>query len=740
MLGEMNERPSAPLRARLRPDLAVVSVETARGRRWHVKDPISLQFFQFDVREFALLQMLDGRATLDEIVQRYQREFAPQHLTPRQLLFFVDEARRNGLLLLERPPTQGRSPADERNRWRRSTTWLKYANVLSLRLPGINPDRLLDAAYPFLRWMFSPLIVASGGLLVVAAVLLVTLRFDEFVDRLPERNAFLTPESLVWLAAALAATKVLHELAHAFACKHFGGECHELGIMLLVFVPCLYCNVSDSWLLARRRERMWITAAGMATELVLAALATFVWWFAVDGPVRMAALSVMVVGSISTLLLNGNPLMRYDGYYLFSDLVQVPNLGAESSRVLADWWRRYGLGLTDGLPPRGDLPRGLLATYGIASYLYRLFIFVAILLAVHALGREYRLQVFAWMITIVSLAGLAVPPLVTVVRPLLRRSERRRIDPAHAAAALVVVGTVMAGILFVPVPHSLRAPFVVEADGAERVFVTVPGRLLEALPPGTAVQPGDLVGRLENLELSHQRGTLVARRDLLQEQLSAYRAVRGQDDETSARIPATKQALADLDQQLATLDEQLARLDLRATRAGVVLSPPNVPLEATEREELPVWNGSPLDPINLGCYLEPGTPLCLVGDSTALSATVIVPQADLRFVRPEQPVQLLLSGLSDRAFAGAVQEVSPLPVETLPRELAATGVVPVDSEAQEAGRPREPVYRVRVRLPQDALPVSPTRWATGDARIRLAAEPLSYRLWRGLQRTFHFEL
>lgn len=736
----MTEKPSAPLRVRLRPDLVAVPVETGRGARWHVKDPISLQFFQFDAREFALLNMLDGRATLDELVARYQREFAPQHLTPRQLLFFVDEARRNGLLLLDRPPAEVDRSPEETTGPGRYTRWLKFANVLSIRLPGLNPDRLLDAVYPFVRWAFTPAATVLGGLLMLAAALLVTLRFDEFLDRLPETHTFFTPQTILWLAGALAVTKVLHELAHALACKHFGGECHELGVMLLVFVPCLYCNVSDSWLLARRRERMLITAAGIWMELLLAAVATFVWWFAVDGPVRMGALSVMLVGSVSTLLLNGNPLMRYDGYYLFSDLVQVPNLGAESSRVLAELWRRYALGLTDGLPPRADQPSALLALYGFASFGYRLVIFSAILLAVHALGREYRLQFVAWMITFVSLAGLVLPPLVTAARPLMRRTERRRIHPAHATATLVVLGTLLGGLLLVPVPYSLRAPFVMEPDGAERVFVTVPGRLIESRRTGDAVRPGEVVGRLENLGLLHQRESLTARRELLQKQLNAYLAARGDQDETSARIPAARQALADVDQQLATLAVQLDRLELKTARGGLVLAPPNVPYESTEREELPLWSGSPLDPVNLGCYLEPGTPLCLVGNPADLTATVIVPQEDLRLIRAEQRVELLLNGLGDRTLEGQVAEISPSPVDVLPRELAALAAVPVDPAAKDGPRPLEPVYRVRVRLdPRSATP-PPLRWSTGDARIRLAAEPLAYRLWRGVQRTFHFEL
>lgn len=735
-----SQKPSAPLRVRLRPDLVAVPVETNRGRQWHVKDPVSLRFFQFDQREFGLLQMLDGASTVDAIIARFRAEFAPLHLSARQLLFFVDEARRSGLLLLDRPHAPHAEEEARKAKGPPLMRWLGRLNVLAIRLPGFDPDSFLDAAYPFVRVWFTRTAVVLATLFLLAAILLVTLRFDQFVERLPERAEVFTPQTLLWLAAALAVTKVLHELAHAFACKHFGGECHEIGVLLLMFVPCLYCNVSDSWLLARRRERMLITAAGMWMELQLAAAATFVWWFAVDGPVRMAALSVMFVCSVSTLLLNGNPLMRYDGYYLLSDLAYVPNLSSESSRVLRGLWRRWAFGLVDPQPPRADEPHTFLAIYGVASFLYRMVLLTTILLVVHALGREFRMQVLAWIITLLTLTNLVLPLLITAANPLARRAERRRIDPLHAFATLVLLGGIAAALAFIPVRHSLRAPFVLEADGAERIVVTVPGRLVEALPAGATVSPGDLVGRLENLELSRERETLAARRDLLQRQLDILTATRNGDAEAASRIPATREAIADLDQQLTTLTANLSRLELRTTRSGSVLSPPNVPRKPTEREQLPVWSGSPLDPANRGCYLEAGTPYCLVGDDSHLAATVIVPQEDVPFVQLQQRVELLLTGLGDRTVTGTVAEVSPVPVDALPREIAAAHLVPVDTRGSTPDRPLEPVYRVKVTLDtgRDATPL--VRWTTGDARIRLSSEPLGRRLWRAVQRTFHFEL
>jgi putative peptide zinc metalloprotease protein len=735
----MNQKPSAPLRVRLRPDLIAAAVESPRGELWHLKDPLALRFYQFDGREYGLLRMLDGTSTIDDVLTRYHREFAPHYLSARQLLFFIDDARRNGLLLIDRPPGRAteREGESRGGRWSR---WMARLNVLSIKLPGIDPDRWLDALYPLVRWFFSPAAVALGAALVLAALALVLLRFEEFVARLPDREQLLTPQSLLWLGLAIGGVKVLHELAHAFACKHFGGECHELGLMLLVFVPCLYCNVSDSWLLAQRRERMWITAAGMCLELVLAVLATFVWWFAIDGPVRTAALSIMVVGSLNTLLLNGNPLMRYDGYYLFSDLVRVPNLAAEASQVLRENWRRWGLGIVDAMSPRADQPRRLLALYGVASFVYRLTVSFAILLALHALGREYKLQVLAWMLTLLTLVGLVMPVATQVLRPFLNRTEWRRLSAGHVTATAIVLGLACGGLFLIPLPHSVRAPFIVEPEGAERIFVKVPGTLLEAQPAGARLKAGDLVARLGNPDLELQFEALTARQAILARQLESYLTVRGDNEDRAALVPATRKALADVEQQIETLQRQLTRLELRTTQAGEVLAPPNVVAEPAGRETVRAWHGTPLDAENLGAFLEAQTLVCLVGEPNHISATILVDQQDVPFVRPEQPVELLLTGRGDEALSGVVAEVSAVPMEELPREIAALKLVPIDPTAKDAPRPLAPVYRVRVRLDKRSTDVSPVRGTTGDARIRLAPEPLGYRLWRGIQETFRFEL
>src|SRR5207244_3763192 len=169
----------------------------------------------------------------------------------------------------------------------------------------------------------------------LAAVLLVATHFEAFREKLPDYHEFFSFKTIVYLWAALGCVKIIHEFGHGLSCKAFGGEVHEIGALLLCFSPCMYCNVSDAWTLPSKWKRIIISGAGIYVELIIAAIATFVWWNTPSHPfVNNMSLSLMVVCSVSTIVFNANPLMRYDGYYVLADLLEIPNLRDRCNRYL----------------------------------------------------------------------------------------------------------------------------------------------------------------------------------------------------------------------------------------------------------------------------------------------------------------------------------------------------------------------------------------------------------------------
>ena len=306
---------SRPLLLRMRPDLSARRHRYHGRTFWVIKEPVGLNYFRFHEEEYAILGMLDGMTSLEEIKEEFERQFAPQKITYHDLLQFVGMLHRSGLVISE-APGQGKQLVKRRNEKKRRELMGKFTNVFALRFRGVDPERFLNWLYKYTWWFFTWPALICCLMMGAAALSLVIVQFDEFQSRLPTFHEFFGPRNWFWLAIVMGIVKVLHEFGHGLSCKHFGGECHELGAMMLVFTPALYCNVSDSWMLPNKYHRMAIGAAGMYVECVLASIATFLWWFSTPGLLNHICLSVMFICSVSTLMFNGNPLLRFDGYYI----------------------------------------------------------------------------------------------------------------------------------------------------------------------------------------------------------------------------------------------------------------------------------------------------------------------------------------------------------------------------------------------------------------------------------------
>jgi putative peptide zinc metalloprotease protein len=582
--------------------------------------------------------------------------------------------------------------------------------------------------------MFSTWFATLCVLLIASAVGLVVLHFDTLRARLPDFYSFFSAGNLIWLAVAVALAKVLHELGHALACRHFGGECHELGLMLLVFTPCLYCNVSDVWMMADHWRRIAVGAAGMAVELVLAAVATLLWWWTAPGLFNGLCLNLMFVCSVSTLVFNGNPLLRYDGYYILSDLLETPNLGERANRVVLRWLAEFAWGVN--LPPERLLPdrgRAKLATYAIAAAVYRVFVVAAVLWFLYHVLQPYHLEALAELLAVASIGGMIVVPSVRTVKWVRDQQRNQRM---HWGRFFVRMGWVAAAIvvlLIVPLPNRLKAPAVIEPAGAQRIYVTVPGTVVEAARAGQEVKAGDVVARLENADVVMELTQLQARRDREQLHLNNLRRQQGADSKAAAQIPTAEKALAEADAQLAQRRRDQERLTLTAPRDGAVL-PPHQQQSNAAAGELPAWTGTPLDPRNEGAYLETGTLVCLVGDPKRLEATLVVDQADVELVRAGQQVRIQLDELPDETLSGTVEEVSELNLKTAPRDLAARGELAVRPDAKGAAQPLGTVYEARVSITAAGIPIR--SGATGMGKIYAEPQSLGRRLLRYFEQTF----
>jgi len=740
MTGESKSSGSAltrPLALRRRPDLQYRAQEIDGRRQWAVKDPISLEYFHLRDEEYAILQMLDAKTSLLEIQSRFAQMFAPLQLSLERLQSFLANLYRQGLLLAD-AGGQGEQLLKRFAKERRADIINRATGILSIRFRGVDPQRLLDWLYPKCRWMFSAGAMLAVLLLVVGAMTLVAVQFDVVMRKMPAFGDYFTAGNIASLAAVLVVVKIVHELGHALTCKHFGGECHELGIMLLVFTPCLYCNVSDAWMLPNKWHRIAISSAGICVEFVLAAICTFLWWFSQPGLPNTLFLNVMVVCSVSTLLFNGNPLLRYDGYYILSDLIQVPNLSAEGSGWLRRTFSRYCLGLRSFEPDRlTNTKRRVVALYAVTSTVYRWVIVLAILWFLRGWLEPYGLAAAVDLITVAAVTGMVLTPLKGVVELVRNPVRRRQVDRRRAGLTFAITVVLLVGLCFIPVPFRVTAAAVLEPIDAQQIYVSVPGTLVEVAQPGTKVKAGDVIGRLINHTLRRELAELTGEKNQLAQRLQNLQSQRANDEAAAAQIPTTRQRLADVTERLRRRTRDAEYLTLTAMRAGTVLPPPAIAAPDTLRGELSSWSGTPLDRRNLGSPMATGTSLCLVGNPDALEAVLIVDQADIDFVQIGQRVRLQLEMFPGEVFEGTIVELAEINVDAVSPILVAAG--DVASRIDDRGRQRllNTSYQARVKL-EDQSRTLMLR-ARGRAKIHVGAQTLGGRLYRFLRQTFHFD-
>ncbi|NLE38535.1 MAG: hemolysin D, partial [Pirellulaceae bacterium] len=228
------------LSVRKRPDLSARKQVYLGRTYWVVKEPIGLNYFRFQEEEYAILQHIDGRTSLDELKEWFEAEFPPQKITLEELQQFVGMLHRSGLVIAD-VPGQGTQLHQRKSERRRREMLGAASNILCIRFKGFDPERLLNWLYPKVRWLFAPAVFVLSLLFVASAMTLVLVEFNTFRAALPSFYTFFSWHNAIWLSVTLGLTKVVHEFGHGLTCKHFGGECHEMGVMVLVLTPCLYC-------------------------------------------------------------------------------------------------------------------------------------------------------------------------------------------------------------------------------------------------------------------------------------------------------------------------------------------------------------------------------------------------------------------------------------------------------------------------------------------------------------------
>jgi putative peptide zinc metalloprotease protein len=670
---------------------------------WTLHDPSTNRFYRLGWREFEMLSRWDSGdvATLTERVKaettlQVEEEDVDELV---RFLFAFD------LLRATSPEaTAGMIRKAERQRG----TWGKWLlhNYLFIRIPLVRPDRFLTLTYPYVRWLFNPLV----GALIVAIGLVGLVRasrqWDVFLHTFVD---MLSVEGAISFGITLACLKVLHELGHAYTAKRFGCRVPTMGLALLVMVPVLYTDVNESWKLASRRQRLAIGLAGVTTELACAALATFAWGTLQNGPARSIAFLVATSTWLTTVLLNASPFMRYDGYYVLSDWLEVPNLHTRAF-ALAQWWLRETL-LKLGDPIPEEMPphrRRFLVAFAFLTWIYRFSLFLGIAVIVY----HFAVKILGIAMMVVEVGYFVAMP---VVREALTWWRRRADIHFNVRTALTsVAAAAILLLLLVPWRAAVEAPALLKSQQHIDIFAPEFGARLVSMAAkeGDDVAKGALLVQLASPDLDYKLGRARTEIEIAEWQVRA----RGANAELLARSQVSEREYETAIAEYRALKDQQSRLAVTAPQAGQVV-------DVAEA----------LEP---GSWLAAKSRLMSVVDPAAMTVEAYVDEADLDRIAVGDTATFIAEADTRIEFPLRLTEIARASTRVLGEPaLASTLGGPIAVRPQKQAEkqtdlvPDRTIYRLRLAV-ADGHPVPVTRVLRGEVILRGEAISLVRRAWR----------
>ena len=452
----------------------------------------------------------------------------------------------------------------------------------------------------------------------------------------------------------------------------------------------------------------------------------------------------MFVCSVSTVIFNGNPLLRYDGYYILSDIMEIPNLRQKSTEILNRKLSQWCLGHRAASTIRSCRERNQIffALYTVAAAVYRWFITFSILWFLYQVFKPYRLEVMGQIIAGMALYSLLFQPVYKMAKFFYIPGRIDKVKKPRMFATLGVIAAVAAFIGLVPFPFDVMCTLEVEPYEPEPVYVVVPGTLGKVhVKPGDVVDAGQPLAELKNLDLDTTIADLSGQRDVFAAQLKNLWQLSYSDPTVNCADPAG-QGIAGVCREPvgAASCSTSSKLTLVSNKPGVVMRPPEQPKRPDSDGQLPTWSGTPLKPENTGCTLTESTLFCQVGDPQVMKATLVVDQADIEFVRAGQNVRIQLDELPGERLRGQIESMAFDPLKVSPKQLSNKAGGELATKTDESGveRPMSTSYQANVRLDDVEGILRPG--LRGRAKIEAGYRTIAQRAWRYLTQTFHFRL
>jgi putative peptide zinc metalloprotease protein len=644
-----------------------------RGETWYVlQDLSSERFHRFSPAAYFIIGLMDGNTPVQTIWDRALAQLGDDAVTQDEVIQLLGQLHAADVMQCDVPPDTAEL-FRRREKQEQAKTMKRVLSVFAWQIPLFDPDGLLDRLQPLVRPFVGWFGLLLWGAVVGAGALAAGAHWRELSEDVLDR--ILVPENLLVMWLVFPVLKLAHEFGHAFAVKAREGEVHEMGVMILVLTPVPYVDASSAWAFRSKWQRVLVGAAGMMVELFIASLALFLWLAAEPGVFRGILYNVMLIAGVSTVLFNANPLLRFDGYYMLMDWLEIPNLRTRSTQYWIYLAERYLFARRESEPPiatRGE--RVWFVGWSAASFVYRILVLIAILvfLGEHSLllGVVFAaLTAFSWFVV----------PAAKIVNHLLNSPKLRRVRRrALTASALVAFGSI-AAVLLVPIPLRTTAQGVVWLPDEGFVRVGADGFVDRVVSKqGAWVKPGEVLIEMSDIELVTELKVLEAR----VRELEAKHREQLVNDRVRAEILDEERRFAA--QSLERARERAGELVIKAKAEGEFVYPraPDAP----------------------GRFLKKGELLAHVVNADAIIVRAVVSQQDIDLVRnATRGVEVRLAEQVAHTIRAAVKRVVPSATDQLPTAALGTqggGAVAVDPTDKEGRKAVQRYFQVDVELPQ----------------------------------------
>ncbi len=698
---QQREKALPPLREDLR---FVEGTPGADGSpTWIIADPIRAKYFQIGWAAYQMLSRWNGRSA-EAVLSQIHAETtcrATQQDLDGLLRFLYDNH-------LMRDPPQGGYRAYAAQADAARPLWLMWLlhHYLFFQIPLVRTDRFLRATLPYVEWLFSRSVAFSIALIGLTGLYLVSRQWETFVATVPH---FFTLRGFLLSVLCLAVVKVFHELGHAYTATRYGCRVPTIGIAMVVMVPMLYSDTSDAWKLPSGRQRAAIGAAGMIVEISLAAVALFAWNFLDDGVVRSLVFIMATTSLLVGIGINLSPLLRFDGYYVLSDLLGIPNLH-DRAFAFGKWQlRRLLFGLDAPMPEPVSAARcRFLVWFAWAVWAYRFMLFLGIAFVVY----EFFFKLLGIVLFAVEIGWFILLPIARELKAWwgLREMIGERGRAWASAGALVV----MTAAVFIPWSDRIMLPAVLESAPHATIYAPAPGRIVElTVTEGQRVSAGDKLVMVESPTL--EKDMALTRKRIEVEQLRDRRQFI--DQKELAKHHVTLETLKAQLSQLEGLQQQQQNLSLTAPIAGIV----------TDRAEA----------LHVGRWINKELPLAYVIDPTGEELHALAPERDVGYLRAGQPARFIPEGPDRPSLKAQVVEIRDIDETSFTVPYLASlygGDVPVREDAARKLKPEISVYRVTLHLVE-----TPPQWNQAVRGTVLVEGPrisLAQRVWEQGARVF----